>query len=355
MQYYNPSLDSLDRQLTYAVRAAFDDDLYESILSEESPHFGMLQVNPGMETGDRIDVNLVMEDPVGDWYNDADRFNYRKKDPLVKGTLKWKKFYTGNSLTEDELNAFGTNLIAVRNARGLSDISSSHSLVLIDKIAAEVRAMNKYVTKRLSAAVLEKGDARGERMITGLDAITARNESYAGLDPDAYGDLDIESVITTEREGKWNTHEIDLGGQPIGQDHIALLASAIHRSSMMNAIRGVGSVRDFNYLNLQHEPDKNRNNSALRLGFGRHIYYPEHNVTFFPDAFMTGATLGTTAFFYMAARVGYLIHKALNMQFSGVMMSYDQPFAGYRVSHKAQMRCDDRSRTGRLSNTGSGN
>lgn len=355
MQYYNPSLGGLDRQLTYAIRAAYDDDLYESILAEDSQHFGMMQANPKMETGDRIDVNLIVEDPVGDWYNDQDRFNYRKKDPIAKGTLKWKKFYTGNSLTEDELNAFGTNFNMIRNARGLSDLSSTHSLVLIDKIAAEVKAMNKYVTKRLSAAVLGDGEGRGDRLVTGLGAITAKGESYAGIDPDAYGELDIESVVTGEREGKWDSNEIDLGGEPIGQDHLTMLASVLHRSSMMSSIRGVLSVRDFNYLNLQHEPDKMRNNAALRLGFGRHIYYDEHNLTMFPESFMTGSVLGTTAFFYMPARVGYLVHKALNMLFSGVMMTYDQPMGGYRVQHKCQLRCDDRSRTGRFVNTGSGN
>ena len=154
MNYYNPALASLDQQLTYAIRAAYDDDLYESLLSEESQHFGMLQANATPKMGDRIDVNLIVEDPVGDWYNDTDRFNYRKKDPLVKGTLNWKKFYTGNSLTEDEVNAFGTNFVQLRNARGLSDLNSRHALVLIDKIAAEVKQMNKYITKRLAAAVL---------------------------------------------------------------------------------------------------------------------------------------------------------------------------------------------------------
>ena len=72
---YNPALTGLDRQLTYAVQAAYADDLYASLLSEESEHFGMMQANAGGLWGARIDVNLVVEDPVGDWYNDTDRFS----------------------------------------------------------------------------------------------------------------------------------------------------------------------------------------------------------------------------------------------------------------------------------------
>ena len=352
MQYYNPALTGLDRQLTYAIRAAYDDDLYESLLSEESQHFGMLQAGAVMKWGDRIDVNLIVEDPVGDWYNDSDRFNYRKKDPIQKGTLTWRKFYTGNSLTEDEINAFGTNFVNLRNARGLSDLNSRHALVLIDKIAAEVKQMNKYITKRIAAAVLGDGEGRGGRLVTGLDAITKRDAPYAGIDPDAYGELDIESVLTGKREGKWQPHELDLANEPIGQDHLTMLCSAIHRSSMMVAIRGVIPVAKFNYLNLQYEPDKPRNNAALRLGFGRHIFYDEHNLTIFPESFLTGASLGSKGFFYMPSRVGYLVNKALNMLFSGVMLTYDQPMGAYRVQHKCQMRCDDRTRTGRMINMG---
>lgn len=349
MNYYNPALASLDQQLTYAIRAAYDDDLYESLLSEESQHFGMLQANAMPLTGDRIDVNLIVEDPIGDWYNDTDRFSYRKKDPLAKGTLNWKKFYTANALTEDEVNAFGTNFVQLRSARGLSDLSSSHALVLIDKIAAEVRQMNKYVTKRVAAAVLGDGEGRGGRLVNGLEAITKRNAAYAGIAQDAYGDLDIESVITGNREGKWQPHNINLNNSPVDQDNIALICNAIHRNSMMVAIRGVAPVNVFQYLNLQYEPDKMRNNAALRLGFGRHIYYDEHNLTIFPESFMTGPTLSKLMFFYMPSRVGYLVHKALNMLFSGVMMTYDQPMGGYRVQHRCQMRCDDRTRTGTIS------
>ena len=355
MNYYNPALASLDQQLTYAIRAAYDDDLYESLLSEESQHFGMMQASAKPKQGDRIDVNLYVEDPVGDWYNDTDRFSYRKKDPLAKGTLNWKKFYTANSLTEDEVNAFGTNFVQLRSARGLSDLNSRHALVLIDKIAAEVRAMNRYITKRVAAAVLGDGEGRGGRLVTGLGAITKKDAPYAGISPDAYGDLDIASVITGNREAKWNPHEIDLQNEPIDQDVIALICSAIHRSAMMRAIRGVLPVNIFNYLNLQYEPDKVRNNAALRLGFGRHIYYDEHNLTIFPESFMTGPELSSTGFFYMPSMVEYLVNKALNMLFSGVMMTYDQPMGGYRVQHKCQMRNVDRSRTGRLRRIGTTN
>ena len=355
MQRYNPALSGLEQQLTYAIRAAYDEDLYESILSEDSQHFGMMQASTSFKTGNEIQVTLNVEDPVGDWYNDGDRFNYRKKDPLALGNLRWKKFYSGNSLTEDELNAFGTNFNMIRSARGLSSLSSSHSLVLINKIASETKSMNKYITKRQSAGVLGDGIGRGDRMIIGLGAVTKKGAPYAGMDPDAFGDLDIESVITAQREGKWDSHEMDLEGEPISTDHLTTMCSAITRSSMMNAIRGVVSVRDFNYLSLQREDSKVRNNSALRLGFGKHIYYDQHNLTIFPESFMTGSKLGTTAFFYMPARVGYLVHKALNMVFSGVMLVYDQPMAGYTVRHKSQIRCDDRSRTGRMINTGSGN
>lgn len=355
MNYYNPDLASLDQQLTYAIRAAYDDDLYESLLSEDSQHFGMLQSGAVPGTGDRIDVNLIVEDPVGDWYNDTDRFSYRKKDPIAKGTLNWKKFYTGNSLTEDELNAFGTNFVQLRNARGLSDLNSRHALVLIDKIAAETKAMNKYIIKRQAAGVLGDGEGRGGRLITGLQAITRKGAAYAGIDPDAYGETDIESVLTGQREGKWDPHQLDLDDAPVDQDHLAQICSAIHRSSMMVDIRGVCPVTIFNYLNLQLEPDKMRNNSAVRLGFGRHIYYDEHRLTIFPESFMTGSDLGKTMFFYMPSRVYYLVHKALNMLFSGVMMTYDQPMGAYRVQHKSQMRCDDRTRTGSFINAGGGN
>ena len=92
-------------------------------------------------------------------------------------------------------------------------------------------------------------------------------QTMRGISPDAYGELDIASVITGNRENKWDPHEIDLADEPIDQDVLALLCSAIHRSSMMVAIRGVLPVNVFNYLNLMYEPDKPRNNSATPSRF----------------------------------------------------------------------------------------
>lgn len=333
-------------------------EIQNNTVNRECQTMMYLEQNIQYESGKDIDVKFRKDKmPTGSYEGDEERPT--ESPPLYAGgKVGWKEVDVTTSFSERDLvENIGLNIRQVIAMKSIRNVPRGHRQTMFDLFQGYHQAALMDLKEEIARQII-LSNGRNRKTgnwtdIEGFKVFMNKGAHYAGLDPDddRIGKFDAPSIVSGELDNIWDVKELDLKNkEEVNQLHLTNLISDAKQYGQVGKIYIMCSSRHYNALEYAYEGDKTRQDeTAIKMGFERNMYIPRLGATIYEETFLKGED-ESTLYGWMPRHVHLVKNRALDMEFSGVLVDLHRNRIVFRYKCMLNTRCSWRAGQFRILN-----
>ena len=358
------------KTITAFTRKAYDQE-FNNMLDEDNTLFMNLALGrPATVKGNELAIRNIIDGRQGfSSRSGYDTYNFTVKNVWGYGNIYWVEYKNGIGIDGHEYKIQTGQELEDALDDGAGMLSSGGVRTLIALHKEDVMAQTVDCYRQISAEMYGDGTGSNGNAIVGLNAIMDPTMDYAGIAPLAYGYHDWEAAIDdldsptqNGHPAKWAPLYKDCANQPMSvytdlqRLLIALNFGGSKKSrAMPNAMKRSYDIymSQRNYADIEHilrdklrRPDTGDGASAEIGGFQDRLHWDAYRATLYPDTDCPNDEI----YIFNVNCLKYCQQDTDTKYMKRWRLSPNQDVVGIPYKKMHQLRCDNRSQTGRLSN-----